>query len=59
LNITVPDGDTAKGPPASWAVKVTDALTFVELDGDAVTPMVVASAETVCDIGVEELSLLL
>jgi hypothetical protein len=59
LKVTVPDGDTAKGPPASWAVKVTAVLTLVELDGDAATPMVVASLLTVCDMGAAELSLLL
>ena len=48
VKLTVPEGDTAKGPPASCAVKVTAVLTLVELEGEALTPMVVASAETVC-----------
>src|ERR1035437_4837283 len=38
VNVTVPAGDTAKGPPASCAVKVTAVLTLVELEGDALTP---------------------
>jgi hypothetical protein len=55
VNVTVPAGDTVKGPPASCAVKVTAVLTLVELEGDALTPMVVASALTVCCSALEVL----
>jgi hypothetical protein len=46
VNVTVPAGD---------AVKVTAVLTLVELEGDALTPMVVASALTVCCSALEVL----
>jgi hypothetical protein len=49
VKFTAPEGTTGvKATPASCAVKVTESLTIVELDGDAVTPSVAASAETDC-----------
>jgi hypothetical protein len=47
-NVTVPLGVTeVKATPASCAVKVTAVLTLVELEGEALTPSVAASALTV------------
>jgi hypothetical protein len=43
--LTFPEGATGvNAPPASWAVKVTESLMFVEFEGEAVKPSVVASA---------------
>jgi hypothetical protein len=56
VKLTFPAGTTGpKEAAASCAVKVTGTSILVELDGEAVTPMVAASALTVCCSALEVL----